>query len=160
MITGMTITMFFSPVLLHLYVEILDTTLLSFIRDLYRTVTLSIHWRKQGVHGEWWGQLVGYSSRITRLQPKWKSLAWDEKWGETSDQRIACWWDIEHNTPEKYMKYIRHLQKVLPKIGELKGDATGYWCVWENGGYFLTGFFFTATRFTKVFTSLHTICQY
>ena len=26
----------------------------------------------------------------------------------------------------KYRKYIGHLQKVIPKVIELKGDATGY----------------------------------
>jgi len=27
---------------------------------------------------------------------------------------------------EKCRKYIRHLQKVIPKVIELEGDATGY----------------------------------
>lgn len=29
-------------------------------------------------------------------------------------------------TPEKCCKYIRHLHKVIPKVIELQGDATGY----------------------------------
>jgi len=38
---------------------------------------------------------------------------------------ILRFWDTV--SVEKCRKYISHLRKVIPRIIELKGDATGYW---------------------------------
>ena len=46
---------------------------------------------------------------------------------ETKDELVAgilrFWQSV---TPEKCVKYIRHLKKVMPKVVELEGAATGF----------------------------------
>ena len=37
---------------------------------------------------------------------------------------IKCFWETV--TVEKCTKYVRHLKKVIPRVIELQGDATGY----------------------------------
>ena len=48
---------------------------------------------------------------------------------------IHCKWNGNfYNCYCKCWKYIQHLRKVIPRVIELKGDATGYWywyhCIW------------------------------
>ena len=39
---------------------------------------------------------------------------------------IACFWRTVRVTVEKCHRYIQHLNKVIPKIIEVEGEATGF----------------------------------
>ncbi len=45
---------------------------------------------------------------------------------------VAFWGTVD---TAKCCRYIGHLRKVIPKVIELEGDASGYWTLFQGAGY-------------------------
>lgn len=125
----------------ELYVEILDGTLLPFINETYpsghkfmqdndpkHTSRYADQWMQDNSINWWktpaespdlnpienlWHELKEYIRR--EVKPKTKD--------ELIDGIIEFWSTVDK---DKCMKYIRHLTKVIPKVIEVNGAATGY----------------------------------
>lgn len=124
-----------------MYTQILEQTLLPFIRDVYPNghkfmadndpkhtslyardflVTEGINWWRTPAESpdlnpieNIWHELKEFIRR--EVKPKMKQ--------ELIDGIEAFWSTVDL---EKSRKYIRHLRKVIPKVIELNGMATGY----------------------------------
>ena len=125
-----------------LYIQILDETLLPFIRDVFPDGfcrfmqdndpkhtsrlaqqffdSMGIYWWKTPAESpdcnpieNIWHELKEYQRREVKPHTKQELVDGILKFWETVD--IA-----------KCKRYIRHLKKVLPRVIELNGDATGY----------------------------------
>ncbi len=124
-----------------LYVEILESALLPFLLDVFPDThrfmqdndpkhtsnyakdfiaTSGIQWMKTPAESpdmnpieNLWHELKEFLQR--EIKPRVK---------EELVQGIQAFWSTV--TVEKCTKYIRHLRKVIPRVIELDGDATGY----------------------------------
>ena len=124
-----------------LYVQILEETLLPFLQDVFPTghrfmqdndpkhTSRLAHafFEDNGVH--WWKTPPESpdSNPIENLWHELKEHIRREIKPHTKDELVAGildFWKTVDRT--KCAKYIRHLRKVLPKIIELDGAATGY----------------------------------
>ena len=125
----------------ELYVQILDQTLLPFLRELYpgghrfmadndpkHTSNLAkaflesanVNWWKTPPESpdcnpieNLWHELKEFCRREVKPTTKQELVQGIQQFWETVDV-------------QKCTRYIRHLRKVLPRIIELNGDATGY----------------------------------
>ena len=125
----------------QLYTQILERTLLPFLRDVFpsghrfmqdndpkQTSRASkkffedngVHWWKTPRESpdanpieNLWHELKEFICRETKPRNKQELIEGITKFWSTVDK-------------EKCTKYIRHLRKVIPKIIELDGSATGY----------------------------------
>ena len=125
----------------YMYIDILDKTLLPFLTEVYPDGHRFVHdndpKHKSGVttkfienkHINWfptppespdlnpienlWHELKEYIRREIKPHSKEDLISGIKQFWETVDD-------------EKCRKYIRHLQKVVPKVIELKGAPTGY----------------------------------
>ena len=124
------------------YVNILDGTLLPFMRDVFpegycrfmqdndpkhTSHRAQDYFLSQGIH--WW-KTPPESPDCNPIENLWhelKEFLRREVKPQTKDelvQGILRFWDTVDIA--KCTKYIRHLRKVLPRVVELNGDATGY----------------------------------
>lgn len=125
----------------ELFVEILDETLLPFIRDVYpdghkfmqdndpkHTSGYAGEWMKD--HGVNWWKTPAESPDLNPIENLWhelKEYIRREVKPKTKDQLIdgiSEFWGTVN--VDKCKKYIGHLKKVIPKVIELEGAATGY----------------------------------
>ena len=124
-----------------LYVQILEKTLLPFIRDVFpdghrfmqdndpkhTSRRARAFFEDDGVH--WW-KTPAESPDANPIENLWHELkefirreVKPHNKAELVQGIIDFWSTVDHI---KCTKYIRHLRKVLPKIIELDGAATGY----------------------------------
>lgn len=124
-----------------LYTQILEQTLLPFIADVYpdgakfmqdndpkHTSRYAAEWMERNGINWWktpaespdlnpienlWHELKEYLRREVKPRQKQELIDGIERFWHTVDR-------------EKCSRYIRHLKKVIPRVIELKGDATGY----------------------------------
>ena len=124
-----------------LYIEILDRTLLPFLREVYPDghrfmqdnypkhtsnqaqvflESAGINWWKTPPESpdcnpieNLWHELKEFCRREVKPTTKEELVEGIQRFWETVDV-------------QKCTRYIRHLRKVLPRIVELGGDATGY----------------------------------
>ena len=124
-----------------LYTDILEHTLLPFVRDVYGTnhrfmqdndpkhtsnhgkefmESNAIHWWKTPPESpdlnpieNLWHKLKEYIRR--EVKPRTKA--------ELGEGILQFWETVDR---AKCIKYIRHLRKVIPRVIELEGNATGY----------------------------------
>ena len=126
----------------ELYVEILDETLLPFLHDKFgdsdyrfmqdndpkHVARLTQAWLQEN-EVNWW-QTPPESPDINPIENLWhelKEYIRREAKPHTKDELVAAiiaFWNTVDVT--KCRKYIRHLRKVVPKVIELEGGATGY----------------------------------
>ena len=124
-----------------LYIDILRTTLLPFIQENYpeghrfqqdndpkHTSRRAREFMLQ--HGINWWPTPPESPDCNPIEMLWHELKEyiRREIKPTTKQELedgihAFWSTV---TPEKCTKYIRHLRKVLPRVIELSGDATGF----------------------------------
>ena len=123
------------------YVDIIGRTLLPFVHEVYPDGHRFMqdndpkHVSKLGQdflaanNINWW-RTPPESPDMNPIENLWhemKEYLRREVKPKTKEELISGieqFWDTV--TGEKCRKYIRHLQKVVPKVIELKGDATGY----------------------------------
>ena len=80
-------------------------------------------------------RLASYTAyfKARAIPSLWHELKVHQKGGEAKKNKaelvegIKRFWLTVVAT--KYQKYIRHLRKVIPRIIELNGNATGYWFI-------------------------------
>ena len=125
----------------ELFVNILQTTLLPSIRNLYPTGHRLMQGNDpkhtSGYAQEWlvqngvnWWRTPAESPDINPIENLWHELKEfirrEVKPKVKSDliEGIRAFWNTVDTA--KCAKYIGHLRKVIPKIIELKGVATGY----------------------------------
>lgn len=119
------------------YVNILEGTLIPFVREVFpegyscKTTILSIRrtmLRNIFCHREYTGgRPLPNLPTVTKLWHELKEFLKHKVKPRTKDelvQGILQFWDTVDVA--KCTRYIRHLRKVLPRITELNGDATGY----------------------------------
>ena len=124
-----------------LYVEILQDTLLPFLSDILphshrfmadndpkHTSRLAQQFISDN-RINWW-RTPAESPDCHPIENLWhelKEYMRREIKPRTKDELIACIIAFWHTVDkEKCQKYIRHLRKVIPKVIELNGAATGY----------------------------------
>ena len=125
----------------ELYVEILDATLLPFISTTYpdghKLMQDNDPKHTSGYASEWmtdngvnWWKTPAESPDLNPIENMWhelKEFIRREAKPTTKDQLIegiAKFWEtVDKN---KCKKYIGHLAKVIPKVIEVEGAATGY----------------------------------
>ena len=125
----------------ELFVNIIEGTLLLFIREVYpdthkfmqdndpkHTSGYAQQWIEEN-QINWW-KTPAESPDINPIENLWhelKEYVRREIKPMTKDQLIEgivqFWETVDEN---KYGKYIGHLRKVIPKVIELEGAATGY----------------------------------
>ena len=124
-----------------LFVQILDRTLLPFVAEVFpsghrfmqdndpkHTSTLGKHFLDD--HGINWWHTPPESPDLNPIENLWhelKEFIRREVKPKTKDELvngILRFWETVDFV--KCRKYIRHLDKVIPKVIELEGDATGY----------------------------------
>ena len=124
-----------------MYTQILENTLLPFIRDVYPNghkfmadndpKHTSLHAKDFiAMNGINWWRTPAESPDLNPLENLWhelKEFIRREVKPKTKQELIdgieAFWSTVD---VEKCKKYIRHLRKVIPKVIELDGKATGY----------------------------------
>jgi len=126
----------------ELYVDILDKTLLPFRRDKFsdgnyrfmqdndpkHVAHLTQAWMQEN-EVKWW-KTPPESPDINPIENMWhelKEYIRREAKPHTKDELVAAivaFWDTVDIA--KCRKYIRHLRKVVPKVIEMEGGATGY----------------------------------
>lgn len=124
-----------------LFVQILDKTLLPFIKEVFPAGHRFMqdndpkHCSKRGVkfiedHGVNWWRTPPKSPDLNPIENLWHELKEFIRWEvkpKTKDELVSgilqFWATVDFI---KCKKYIRHLDKVVPKVIELNGDATGY----------------------------------
>ena len=122
-----------------LYIEILKSSLLPFIQDLQSHRFMQDNDPKHTSHkaaefmaenGINWWKTPPESPDINPIENLWhelKEFIRREIKPRTKDELIDGIKDFWKTvTPAKCTKYIRHLRKVIPKIIENGGEATGY----------------------------------
>ena len=121
-----------------MYVTILECTLLPFLHEVYPNNhrfmqendpkhtsrhTMQI-FEEQGIN--WW-RTPPESPDLNPIENLWhelKEFLKREIKPRTKDDGINRFWETV--TIEKCLRYIRHLRKVIPRVIEEKGAATGY----------------------------------
>ena len=124
-----------------LFVQILDKTLLPFVEEEFPEGHRFVqdndpkHCSKQGQkylmdHGINWWRTPPESPDLNPIENLWhelKEFIRHEVKPKTKDKLVAgilrFWETVDFI---KCTKYICHLDKVLPKVIEIEGDATGY----------------------------------
>ena len=125
----------------ELYIQILDQTLLPFIWDVYpeshrlmadndpkhTSGAAQIFLEEMGIF--WW-RTPAESPDLNPIKNMWHELK-EYQWREvkpTTKQELVNGIQVFWRTVDvtKCKKYIRHLRKLIPKIVEVKGAATGY----------------------------------
>ena len=125
----------------ELFVEILEKTLLPFVQKVYPDGHRLVqdndpkHTSKYGVqflqqHGINWWKTPAESPDMNPIENLWhelKEYIRREVKPKTKDELVrgimAFWATVD---VAKCTKYIRHLDKVIPRVIELEGGATGY----------------------------------
>ena len=124
-----------------LFCDILDTTLLPFLRerataghrfmqdnDPKHTSGYAAEYMRE--HGVNWWKTPAESPDLNPIENLWhelKEYIRREVKPKNKDELVSGigeFWDTV--TVEKCTKYINHLKKVIPKVIELHGGATGY----------------------------------
>ena len=124
-----------------LYVDVLTKTLVPVIEKVYpdghrlmadndpkHTSIYARDWLVE--NGIYWWRTPAESPDLNPIENLWhelKEYIRREAKPKTKDELVtgikAFWRTV---TKDKCQKYIGHLKKVIPKVKELKGDATGY----------------------------------
>ena len=125
----------------ELFVSILEGTLLPFIKDVYpdshKLMQDNDPKHTSGYAKEWmdangvnWWKTPAESPDLNPIENLWhelKEYIRREAKPKTKDQLIQgiedFWGTVDKN---KCLKYIGHLRKVIPKVIEVEGAATGY----------------------------------
>lgn len=124
-----------------LYTTILKNTLLPFIEDVYpeghrfmqdndpkHTSSFAQAFMKDN-HINWW-RTTAESPDLNPIENLWhelKEYLRREVKPKTKDELVKGIQEFwETVSVDKCKKYISHLRKVIPRVIELKGDATGY----------------------------------
>ena len=125
----------------QMYQDILGRTLIPFLRDTYpdghrlmqdndpKHTSRAARKYLEDNHINWW-PTPPESPDLNPIENMWhelKEFLRREVKPHTKDELIGGihrFWDSV--TVEKCCKYIRHLQKVIPRVLELDGAATGY----------------------------------
>ena len=124
------------------YVEILDRTLLPFIQDVFPDGYCRFMQDNDPKHtsnyakayfesmGVYWWTTPAESPDCNPIENLWHELKEFQRREvkprnkqELVDEILKFWETVDIN---KCTRYIRHLRKVLPRVIELNGDATGY----------------------------------
>ena len=124
-----------------LYCDILDKTLLPFLReklpDGHRFMQDNDPKHTSGYAQQFlidnrvnWWKTTAESPDLNPIENMWhelKEFIRREVKPKTKEELVAGiikFWDTV--TVEKCIKYVNHLKKVIPKVVELNGNATGY----------------------------------
>ncbi len=124
-----------------LYTDILQQTLLPFVKDVYgrqhrfmqdNDPKHTSNYAKEFMesHSIYWWKTPPESPDLNPIENLWhelKEYIRREVKPRTKDQLvqgILAFWETV--SVPKCVKYIRHLKKVFPRVIELQGDATGY----------------------------------
>ena len=125
----------------ELYIEILKRTLVPFIQDVYpeshRFMADNDPKYTPGAAQEFldrtgifWWRTPAESPDLNPIENMWHELKefLRREAKPTTKQELVSgveefWWTVDI---AKCKKYIRHLNKVIPKVVELQGAATGY----------------------------------
>ena len=124
-----------------LYIDILKDTLLPFVKDVFPDGHRLMadndpkHTSKAAQEflvdkGIYWWRTPAESPDLNPIENLWHELKEfmrreiKPKRKEELVEGIKTFWETV--TMEKCKKYIGHLKKVIPKVIELEGDATGY----------------------------------
>lgn len=124
-----------------LYCDILDNTLLPFLReklpDGHRFMQDNDPKHTSGYAQQFlidnrvnWWKTTAESPDLNPIENMWhelKEFIRREVKPKTKEELVAGiikFWDTV--TVEKCIKYVNHLKKVIPKVVELNGNATGY----------------------------------
>ena len=125
----------------ELYIQILDQTLLPFIRDVYpeshRLMADNDPKHTSGAAqtfleemGIFWWRTPAESPDLNPIENMWHELKeyLRREVKPTTKQELVNGIQVFWRTLDitKCKKYIRHLRKVIPKIVEVEGAATGY----------------------------------
>ena len=125
----------------ELYIQILDQTLLPFLHDVFPDGHRFMHdndpkhtskravefFTSKGVN--WW-KTPPESPDLNPIENLWHELKEHmrkEVKPHTKEELVQGIQEFWHSvTPEKCTRYIRHLRKVIPRVIEEQGGATGY----------------------------------
>ena len=125
-----------------LYTNILDSTLLPFVRDVFpdhhrfmqdndpKHMSRHAQWFLKEKYTNWW-KTPPESPDLNPTENLWHELKeflrWEIKPKNKQElvEGILKFWNTVDTA--KCQKYIRHLWKVVPRVIELDGAATGYW---------------------------------
>ena len=123
----------------EVYINILDSTLLPFIERLFpnshkftqdngpkHTSKAAGQWMEDN-RVNWW-KTPENPQILKPIKNVWHELK-EYIRRDAKDQGWACGWHLcilEHSRYAEVHEYIKHLCKVIPKVIELNGAATGY----------------------------------
>ena len=122
----------------ELFASILEGTLLPFIKDVYPDSHKFMHNNHMSVYAkQWiddngvnWWKTPAKSPDLNPIENLWHELkkyirreVKPEKKEELIQVIVEFWGTVYKN---KCLKYIGHLRKVIPKVIETEGAATGY----------------------------------
>ena len=130
-IEGRTAICIFEGIITRNSVNILDLTLLPSIGQLYPNGHRFMQDNDpKHTYGQQWSELVETVPDINPIENLWHELKEyirrevKPKVKQELVDGIRAFWETVHR--DKCRKYIRHLHKVLPKVIQVNGCATGY----------------------------------